>query len=54
MILEKLYPDLSTYSLYIAGNDDFVENCIKKAHELKAKQERIHCEKFVSVTPPSS
>lgn len=45
-ILEKEYPDLSNYSVYIAGSVEFVQSCEKKVQELGAKAENIHTEGF--------
>ncbi len=45
-ILPKLYPDLSNYSVYIAGNPDFVKDCQEKVKELGGKDELIHVEGF--------
>ncbi|MBK22774.1 MAG: ferredoxin [Halobacteriovorax sp.] len=45
-ILPELYPDLSNYSVYIAGNPDFVRDCQAKVKELGGKDELIHVEGF--------
>jgi len=45
-ILPELYPDLSNYSVYIAGNPDFVKDCQAKVRELGGKDELIHVEGF--------
>ncbi len=47
-LLKKEYPDLSTYSVYIAGSTGFVEECSKKVIELGAREDHIHTEKFIS------
>ncbi|RMF09751.1 MAG: ferredoxin [Alphaproteobacteria bacterium] len=57
-LLPELFPDLSTYSVYAAGNPDFVEACVAKAKELGAPAERIHTEgyyeQFMPEAPPPS
>lgn len=45
-LLPELYPDLSDYSIYIAGNPDFVKDCEAKVKELGAKDDLIHTEGF--------
>lgn len=47
-ILSKNYPDLSHYSIYIAGSTDFVDSCSNKVRELGAKEENIHTEGFIN------
>lgn len=45
-ILPNLYSDLSGTSIYIAGNNEFVDACVAKVKELGAKDELIHKEGF--------
>ena len=45
-ILPELYPDLSNYSIYIAGGPDFVTDVTAKVKELGAKEDLIHLESF--------
>lgn len=45
-ILPSMYPDLSGYSVYIAGSPEFVEECEKVAVSLGAKEDLIHKEGF--------
>lgn len=56
-ILPELYPDLSDYSVYIAGSPDFVDACHDAVKQLGAKDNLIHTEGFVGqnmpVEPPS-
>lgn len=47
-VLPELYPDLSGFSLYIAGSTDFVDACVSKVKELGAKDELIHTEGFTN------
>lgn len=53
-LLPKLYPNLSNYSLYISGAPSFVEDCIKVAKLLGAKDELIHTEEFVGQAKPET
>jgi len=45
-ILEKDFPNLSSYNIYISGGPDFVEACDNKVKELGGKEESIHKEAF--------
>ncbi len=45
-LLPTLYPDLSKYSLYIAGTPQFVADCLECCQKLKARDEWIHTEGF--------
>lgn len=45
-LLPGLYPDLSSYDIYIAGNPDFVVDCKKTALSLNAKSDRLFTESF--------
>jgi CDP-4-dehydro-6-deoxyglucose reductase len=47
-ILAGLYPDLSSYSLYIAGSPEFVDDCIAAAKSLSANEDFIHVERYLS------
>ncbi|MGB8267361.1 MAG: 2Fe-2S iron-sulfur cluster-binding protein [Candidatus Velthaea sp.] len=46
-ILPALYPDLSEYSVFIAGNPGFVEDCGAAARALHARDDRIHTERYI-------
>ncbi|MCW2310015.1 2Fe-2S iron-sulfur cluster-binding protein [Rhodobium gokarnense] len=56
-LLPDLYPDLSGYSVYIAGSPEFVDECTAVARRLGAKDDLIHTEGFVgqnvATEPPS-
>lgn len=45
-LLPELYPDLSNYSIYIAGSPDFVKDCKDKVLTLGAVEELVHTEGF--------
>ncbi|RPJ74920.1 MAG: ferredoxin, partial [Alphaproteobacteria bacterium] len=45
-ILPTLYPDLSNYSLYIAGSPEFVSDCAAACKSLGAKEQSIYTEGF--------
>lgn len=45
-IMADLYPDLSTYSVFIAGSPAFVDDCEQAARELGVQDELIHKEGF--------
>lgn len=45
-ILPETYKDLSSYSVYIAGSPQFVEDMKKLSSELGARAENIYCEGF--------
>lgn len=45
-LLPGLFPDLSGFSVYIAGSPEFVEQCRQAARRLGAPAERIHTEGF--------
>lgn len=47
-LLPQLFPDLTYYSLYIAGSADFVNATKAVALNCQAKEEHIHLEKFIS------
>jgi len=51
-ILPELYPDLSDYSVFIAGSSDFVEACAATVKRLGAKDDLIHTEGFVGQNMP--
>ena len=44
--LQKVFKDLSTHKVFIAGSSGFVESAYKHATELNAKKENIFYEKF--------
>jgi CDP-4-dehydro-6-deoxyglucose reductase len=46
-ILPTLFPDLSEYSVFIAGSTKFSDDCLAAIKRLGAKDELIHMEKFV-------
>ncbi|MDD4973561.1 MAG: 2Fe-2S iron-sulfur cluster binding domain-containing protein [Bacteriovorax sp.] len=46
MILPSLYPNLSNYSLYIAGSPEFVADCVASCKKLGARDQCIHTEGF--------
>ena len=46
--LKRIFKDLSTHQLLIAGSDGFVENSYAYAIKLNAKKENIFYEKFSS------
>lgn len=46
-ILPGLFPDLSAYSVFIAGSVAFSDACLAAVKQLGAKDELIHMEKFV-------
>jgi CDP-4-dehydro-6-deoxyglucose reductase len=50
-LLPKLYPDLSQTSIYIAGSQAFVDDCLEQVKKLGAQDELIHKEGFVSQIP---
>lgn len=50
-LLAQHYPNLGNTSLYIAGPDEFVNDCKEKCLELGANPELIHTEGFTSVIP---
>ncbi|WP_028230429.1 2Fe-2S iron-sulfur cluster-binding protein [Paraburkholderia mimosarum] len=47
-LLPALFPDLSAYSVFIAGSPDFTEACAAQAKALGAKSDLIHSEGYVS------
>lgn len=51
-ILPKLFPDLSAHSLFIAGNPQFVNDCVAAVRALGAQPELIHTEGYVSQAQP--
>lgn len=53
-LLPELFPDLSDYSVYAAGNPDFVEACVEKAKELGAPEARIHTEGYFEQFAPQA
>ncbi|MBE2259456.1 MAG: 2Fe-2S iron-sulfur cluster binding domain-containing protein [Rhodobacteraceae bacterium] len=46
VILPRLLPDLSGYSVFVAGSPDFVDNCVATARRLGAHDALIHSEGF--------
>jgi len=53
-ILPDLFPDLSNYSVYIAGSPDFVEACAEKAITLGLQEDRLHKEGFFEQGEPQA
>lgn len=53
-LLPELFPDLSAFSVYAAGNPDFVEACVSKAKDLGAPGERIHTEGYYEQFAPEA
>jgi CDP-4-dehydro-6-deoxyglucose reductase len=51
-ILPGLFPDLSEYSVFIAGSPQFSDDCVKVVKQLGAKDELLHMEKFVGQLTP--
>jgi CDP-4-dehydro-6-deoxyglucose reductase len=47
-LLPDLFPDLSAYSVFVAGSPDFTEACAAQATALGAKPDLIHSEGYVS------
>ncbi|WP_413208105.1 2Fe-2S iron-sulfur cluster-binding protein [Rhodospirillum sp. A1_3_36] len=52
--LPSLFPDLSGYSVYIAGSPGFVDDCAAAALALGLPPERLHQEGFVSQVRPET
>jgi CDP-4-dehydro-6-deoxyglucose reductase len=46
-LLPGLFPDLSAYSVFIAGSPAFSNACLEVVKQLGARDERLHTEKFV-------
>jgi CDP-4-dehydro-6-deoxyglucose reductase len=46
-ILPSLFPDLSAYSIFIAGSPAFSDACLQVVKQLGARDELLHTEKFV-------
>jgi CDP-4-dehydro-6-deoxyglucose reductase len=55
-ILPELFPDLSCYSVFVAGSPSFVSDCVEVALDLGAREGHLHTEKyfdqFQPVAPP--
>ena len=45
-LLPEMFPDLSEYSVFVAGSPDFVEDCVAAVRSLGAREELIHGEGF--------
>jgi CDP-4-dehydro-6-deoxyglucose reductase len=52
-ILPGLFPDLSAYSVFIAGSPAFSESCLRVVKQLGARDELLHTEKFVDQHKPA-
>ena len=48
-LIPGLFPDLTDYSVFIAGSPDFVEQCVTAVRQRGATAARIHTEGFVAV-----
>ena len=46
-ILASVYPDLSDYSVYIAGSPNFVDSCVAEVKKLGTPEEFINTESYV-------
>ncbi len=53
-ILAKIAPDLTRYSVFIAGSPEFVEACVAKAKSLGASPELIHTEGYFGQHKPET
>jgi len=51
-VLPSLFGDLSQHSLFIAGSPEFVEDCVKTAKALGARDELIHTEGYFTQQQP--
>ena len=51
-MLADYFPDLSDYSVFIAGNPDFVDACKTKALSLGAPAAYVHTEGYFNQQPP--
>ena len=51
-LLPDLFPDLSAYSVFIAGKPDFVEDCVAAVRALGAPENRIHTEGYFAHMQP--
>ncbi len=51
-ILPGLFADLSQHSVFIAGSPGFVEDCVAAVKALGAREDRIHCERYVPQQQP--
>ncbi|HYD70950.1 2Fe-2S iron-sulfur cluster-binding protein [Azospirillum sp.] len=51
-VLPTLFKDLSEHSVFVAGSPEFVEDCVKAAKALGAKDELIHTEGYFSQQQP--
>lgn len=45
-LLPKMYPDLSKYSVFIAGSPEFVDACVEAANALGSQDKMVHKEGF--------
>lgn len=51
-LLAQHFPDLSAYTIFAAGNPEFVDACVTEAKALGAAPERIHTEGFFARQQP--
>lgn len=51
-VLPGLFSDLSQHSVFIAGSPEFVEDCVKAAKALGARDELIHTEGYFAQQQP--
>ena len=53
-ILPEHFPDLSGYSVFIAGTPEFVESCRQVVKGLGAQDSLIHTERYFPQHPPET
>lgn len=51
-LLPSLFPDLSAYSVFIAGKPEFVEDCVAAVKALGVQEKRIHTEGYFGAVQP--
>ncbi len=51
-VLPRLFPDLSPYSVFVAGNPGFVEACVRASRALGARDALVHTESYYPGQPP--
>jgi CDP-4-dehydro-6-deoxyglucose reductase len=49
-LLPGLFPDLSGYSVFIAGSNAFTDDCVAAVKRLGAKESQINMERFVDIS----
>ncbi|MCP3867673.1 MAG: 2Fe-2S iron-sulfur cluster binding domain-containing protein [Gammaproteobacteria bacterium] len=45
-LLPEMFPDLSDYSVFVAGSPEFVDDCVSVVRKLGAKEKLLHTEGF--------